>query len=463
VIPLLLLAAAPCRPAFALITGGEGNKPLVDPGWPKGADAIFNTPERIAWWEGPPLGGGQWHAECRGGARALSRVLAAFAKLEVPTRRLILHDGVGESFWLNMNRELAKRAAARMDWSFSVWQPAIWQRLSKLPANVNPTAPSDAKRGPPAVIDVYTGGNVHWSEVAVPAGLEIVDQRLEAHGFSPADGVVLEGKVIDLETKRPVLARIELQQVEPQAKGGYLHPVSMKASCDAQGRWVIRKVPAGWNRVVVFADGYVPRVAGDGQFDEQPCWQSYDCGLTRSATVSGRVADETGQPLANVDVRLLNFEPTAGGRYDSPQEYTFKTDADGRFKAESLPIGSATVGLHKFGYCRPGLGPSVKIPTEGVVLTMLKSARVRVTVDFGQTKRPGEYLVNIKPAGGEVVGSWGGSGRINEDNQILFTDVPPGKYIFQGHPNPWSANEQTEPMTIVLKGGRVAEITLKAR
>ena len=94
VIPLLLLAAAPCRPAFALITGGEGNKPLVDPGWPKGADAIFNTPERIAWWEGPPLGGGQWHAECRGDAKALNAVLGDFAKLDVKSKRIVLHDGI---------------------------------------------------------------------------------------------------------------------------------------------------------------------------------------------------------------------------------------------------------------------------------------------------------------------------------------------------------------------------------
>jgi hypothetical protein len=462
-IPLLLVAAAPGRPALALITGGEGNKPIADPGWPKGAAAIFNVAERIAWWEGPPFGGGQWHAECRGDSRAFSRVLAVFAKLDVARRRLVVHDGVGESFWLNMNHEPAKRAAARMDWSLTIWQPASWQRLSKLPASINPVDPEDAKKGPPAVIEVYTGGNVRWSEVVVPAGLEIIDQRLEAHGFAPADGLVLEGKVIDVETKQPVAARVELQRVEPQAKGGYLYPVVAKAECDAQGRWVLKKAPAGWHRVVAYAEGYVPRIAGYGQFDEQPRWQSYDCGLARSATVSGRVTDESEQPLADVDVRLVNLESGAGGRYESPHEYTLKTDADGRFQAEGLPRGSATIWLHKFGYCRPGLDLVVKTPADGVVLTMMKSARVRVTVDFGPTKRPGEYLVSVKPAGGEVVGSWGGSGRIDEHDQILFTDVPPEKYVFQGQPNPSSANQQTEPTTVELKGGRALEITLKAK
>ena len=118
-----MLASMPVQPAFALITGGEGNEPVNDPGWPKGAAAIFNVPSRIAYWEGPPFGGGQWHAECRGDTKAFNAVLADFAKLDVKTKRIVVHDGVGRSFWLNPNREPAKQAAAKMDWTFMVWQP----------------------------------------------------------------------------------------------------------------------------------------------------------------------------------------------------------------------------------------------------------------------------------------------------------------------------------------------------
>ncbi len=125
--------------AFALITGGEGNKSVADPGWPKGAAAIFNIKARIAWWEGPPFGGGQWHAECRGDAKAFNAVLADFARLNAKSKRVVLHDGIGQSFWLNPNREPAKEAAARIDWIFMVWQPASWEHLRKLPADLNPT------------------------------------------------------------------------------------------------------------------------------------------------------------------------------------------------------------------------------------------------------------------------------------------------------------------------------------
>src|SRR5262245_47215771 len=218
--------------AYALITGGEGNKTIKDPGWPAGAATIFNHPRRVAGWEGPPVGGGQWHAECRGDAQALSAVLADFARMDAKIRRIVVHDGTGHSFWLAPNREPEKLAAAKIDWVFMVWQPSSWERLRKLPADLNPTELADTS--PPAQIDVFTAG-INWAEVTVPARIEVVDRRLVAHGFTAEDGVVLEGRVIDLSTEGPIAAAVRIERVEPQAKGGYLYPVVTETRADAQG------------------------------------------------------------------------------------------------------------------------------------------------------------------------------------------------------------------------------------
>jgi hypothetical protein len=460
---LLSIAVLPSRGAFALITGGEGNKPLPDPGWPKGAAAIFNVTARIAWWEGPPFGGGQWHAECRGEAKSFNAVLADFAKLDVKSKKIIVHDGIGHSFWLAPNREPEKLEAARVDWVFMVWQPANWERLRKLPADLNPTGAENAEQGPPSVIDVFTGGNLHWADVKVPQGIQVVDERLESHGFTLADGVVLEGNVTDLASKKPIAGMVRLQRIEPQTKGGYNYHLVAKASADQSGRWVVRKASAGWYRVVIQADGYVPRVAGYARFDEQPQWLKYDCALVRSGPVKGRVTDEAGHPLAGVQVRFGNVVAEPGGRYESPLDYSFITDADGRFQADEVPIGRATVWVHKTGYCRPGLGLPIRTPKNDVELSMIKSAHVQVTVDFAGKARPGQYIVAIKPEGGEKVGSWGGSGTINDKNQIAFEDVPPGKYVLVGHPNPSSADQQTAPLAIEARGGELNEITLRAK
>ncbi len=457
---LTILAAVAPPEAFALITGGEGNESITDPGWPAGAAAIFNHAGRIAWWEGPPFGGGQWHAECRGEAKALNAVLADLARMDAKVKRVVVHDGTGYSFWLAPNREKEKLEAAKIDWVFMVWQPANWERLRKLPADLNPMDASDSS--PPTQIDVFTAG-IDWADVVVPQGIEVVDRRLVAHGFTAEDGVVIEGKVTDLATKQPIAATMRLQRVEPREKGGYLYPVIAEAKADAQGHWVLKRAPAGWVRVVVEADGFVPKVAGHARIDEQPRWQSYDCGLARPAAVSGRVTDEAGKPLEGVDVRLGNVRPPSGGRYDSPLEYTFKSDPEGRFQAQQIPVGTATIWAHKPGYYGPGLGLPITTPKADVELKMMRSASVRVTVDFTGKKRPEVYMVSIKPEGGEVVGSYGGSGDIDAKDQRTFEIVPPGRYVLSGRPNPGSDAEETEPVTVNLKGGQASEVTLKAK
>jgi len=100
------------------------------------------------------------------------------------------------------------------------------------------------------------------------------------------------------------------------------------------------------------------------------------------------------------------------------------------------------------------------MPKEDIALAMKKSARVHVTVDFGATARPQGYIVSIEPEGGGGVGTWGGSGNIDDKNQISFENVPPGKYVLQGRPNPGRANEGSASVTADLKGGETTEVIL---
>src|SRR4051794_36751743 len=153
---IAVLAVIAPREASALIHGDSGNTPVADPGWPGGAAKIFNHPGRVAWWEGPPFGGGQWHAECRGDAAAPSAGLADFAALDVKAKRIVVHDGAGHSFWLAPNGEPEKLKAAEIDWVFMVWQPSNWEHLHKMPADLNPTDPGDTS--PPSQIDIFTAG-----------------------------------------------------------------------------------------------------------------------------------------------------------------------------------------------------------------------------------------------------------------------------------------------------------------
>ncbi len=94
---------------------------------------------------------------------------------------------------------------------------------------------------------------------------------------------------------------------------------------------------------------------------------------------------------------------------------------------------------------------------------MQPSAKLQVRVDFSATTRPEGYIVNIKPEGGEKVGSWGGSANLDAENQHTFENIPPGKYIITGRPNPGSDNQETAPEVVDLKGGKTTELAIKAK
>ena len=112
---------------------------------------------------------------------------------------------------------------------------------------------------------------------------------------------------------------------------------------------MLKSAPEGWHRVVVAADGYVPRIVGYEVFRGQPEWHSYAAGLARSATVTGRVLDEEGQPLADARVLFRDVAAATGERYESSSKYTVQTDDEGRFELTRLPIGAARVTVYKDG------------------------------------------------------------------------------------------------------------------
>jgi hypothetical protein len=170
----LLLVISLASPLLADIGGSTSDEAISNKNWPDGAEAVFNFKGRVAFWVGPPLGGGHWHAECRGDAKQLSDVLAAFERIKTKNKRVVVHSGSGQSFWLNPGRDPAKADAAKIDWTFMVWDKESWQRI--IGVKKAPDAADEAME-PPTQIDVYTGGNVNWKDVIVPKGLTVVDTR----------------------------------------------------------------------------------------------------------------------------------------------------------------------------------------------------------------------------------------------------------------------------------------------
>ncbi len=97
----MILVATANSISLGMIRGDKGNTPMTDPGWPKGAAKIVNSPNRIAWYEDPPFGGGRWHSECQGDNEKLSQVILDLANTESVKKRITVHSGnINQENWI---------------------------------------------------------------------------------------------------------------------------------------------------------------------------------------------------------------------------------------------------------------------------------------------------------------------------------------------------------------------------
>lgn len=452
----LLLMTLLSSNSYALIEGGDGNDPVQDPGWPKGAAEIFNHKGRIAYWIGPPYGGGQWHAECKGNATVVNEVLKQFAKIE-GKKRIVVHDGLGYSFWLDPNGTKRGDRNTKIDWSLTVWEPKRWQFQKDLAPGLS--AIDKNQNEPHSQIDIYTAA-VLWSDIQVPEGLDVEDNRMSIHGFQLSDGRVIEGTITD-STNKPLRGKIRIEEIVPKKAGGYDYRELKLIETDDAGHWVVKNFGTQWCRVIAECDGFASRVIGHVRYDRQPGWASMPAQLAPRGRIEGFVVNEAGKPLADVQVAMRDLSAMDDNRYETVGEVFQTTDTNGKFVFENIPHGKARLTGHREDHYSPGRGQSVTIPGEPTKLVMSSAAKLIINVEFSGARGDKQYIAELTPEGGHKVGSWGGSAQIGLDNSAEFKGIPPGKYELCVHPNPSSETERNKTQTIELKGGDVTKVVVK--
>ncbi len=444
----LLLAT----PSHALITGGKDEDVQVS-NLPQGAIELANSDSRIAWWEGPPFGGGQYHFEYVGETPELQKSVDLFAKVDSKRKQIVIRQGRKDSFWLSIGNTGTKR---HIDWQFMVWVPGNWNHLRGARAGLLP--PGQEGESPLTQLTVFASERVDWASIKVPEGLTVIDERLEANGLSAEDGAALRVKILDAARQPIVGARIHLGKDD----------ATKEAVCDSQGSATITNISAGNHRITVAAEGYATKDLYYHSFDTFT-YRELSTELAEAAAITVQVVDHNGQPLKDIDVMISNCVDSRGDHYRIGGEQNFRTDSAGEFRTDDVPVGKIRFACRTAGYYYNSVLNEHVTGEEVIQLSFLPTGDVKVAVaspnGLPVTSR---YNVEIHEKGtdpikGGKVGSWGGSANIGSDGTYTFKNVPPGEYEVTGKPNPGRTSDRTKPVAVTVKGNDDHQINLTAR
>jgi protocatechuate 3,4-dioxygenase beta subunit len=177
-----------------------------------------------------------------------------------------------------------------------------------------------------ASADGYVRGTANGIDVAEGQSIENVEVRLDRAArvkgrVTSTDGQPLAGVSVSV-ADRPV-----------QRPG----PRSDRATTDGDGLYELSTVPPGDRNISFNKDGFVAVTKSVAAAAGKE--SSLDATLDTGREVTGRVIDESGQPVAAADVRV-----------EGDSVRPVQTDTDGSFKMAGLRDGKFRIIAHKNGY-----------------------------------------------------------------------------------------------------------------
>ena len=290
---------------------------------------------------------------------------------------------------------------------------------------------------------------------------------------APTGTARISGRVVAADTGSPIRrAQINVNSREAQ--------FNRSVTTDSEGRYEFASLPAGRYRLFVDKAGYValeygqarPFEAGkpldiaDGQALEK-----IDFSLPRGSAITGRVTDEFGDPITDVQVEALRYQFVNGERQLVNAGRSAQTDDLGAYRIfglmpgdyvvrasmrRSVPGGPRGADVEPMGYpgtYYPGVTDVSQAQTVTTALGQELSSiafslvparlsRISGTV-MGSDGRPlpgAMVMIRARSSGGlgalrmNIVN--GGANQVRPDGSFQLTNVPPGDYVLDVQQRP---------------------------
>lgn len=231
--------------------------------------------------------------------------------------------------------------------------------------------------------------------------------------FPPAG--TLRGHVIDAATRKPVTDFVYGLTAEESSDSGRRRGELARGMRAADGAFTAT-APVGVYELTVNATGYTPGEALQVRITEGPAAEVV-VALQRGATITGRVSDDTGAPVAEARVIVMRDEREMQRSSMRVGPSTAETDAEGNFTVTGLTPGETNVVVRKQGYVLVQKTVDVE-PVTRVDLVMSRGITVTGVVTIGG-----------RPVPGMQVGA--STAAVGADHQSAMTDAT-GRYTMSG-------------------------------
>jgi hypothetical protein len=154
------------------------------------------------------------------------------------------------------------------------------------------------------------------------------------------DQCTVEGMVLNARTKEPLgKARVALTRMDRSAGA------PGATTTDASGRFKLNGVPPGSYQVMVTRNGFSRQVAISGNaspsltLSPKQALKDLTLELAPAAVIAGRVVDQDGDPLPNVQLQPFRYVNIQGTRQFVPSGASASTDDQGAYRMFGLDPG----------------------------------------------------------------------------------------------------------------------------